>query len=54
MISLKTAFGVAAAGKQGSSVFWLLVWALVILDAGDEARRKRGRDAANSTASARA
>lgn len=36
MISLKTAFGSAAAGKRGTRVFWLLVWALVILDADDQ------------------
>ncbi|WP_395664425.1 hypothetical protein [Methylocella sp.] len=32
MISLKAAFGSAAAGERSPRVFWLLVWALVVLD----------------------
>jgi hypothetical protein len=47
MISIKTAFGRAASGDSGISTFWLLVWAIVILDDAQrrDKRKKRDRDA---------
>jgi hypothetical protein len=48
MISIKTAFGFAASGDSGFSTFWLLVFAIAILDdaqARDKRRKKRDRDA---------
>ena len=44
MISIKTAFGHAASGDSGVSTFWLLVFAIAILDDAqrrEERRRKR-------------
>jgi hypothetical protein len=49
MISIKTAFGCAASGDSGVSTFWLLFWAIAILDDAqrrDKRRKKRDRDAA--------
>lgn len=47
MTSLRTTFGKAASGDSRFSAFWLLVWALFILDAAqrreEEQRKKRGR-----------
>ena len=46
MISIKTAFGCAASGNSGISTFWLLVFAIAILDDADRRdRKKRDRDA---------
>jgi hypothetical protein len=48
MISIKTAFGCAAIGNSGFSAFWLLVFAIAILDDAqrrDKRRKKRDRDA---------
>ena len=45
MISIKLAFGCAATGDSGFSTFWLLVFAIAILDDAqrqdDKRRRKR-------------
>jgi hypothetical protein len=49
MSLLKTTFSQAAFGHPGSDTFWLLIWALFILDEADrreERRRKRRREAA--------
>ena len=47
MISIKTAFGCAASGDSGFSTFWLLVFAIAILDDAQrrDKRKKRDRDA---------
>ena len=48
MISIKTAFGCAASGDSGVSTFWLLFWAIAILDDAqrrDKRRKKRDHDA---------
>jgi hypothetical protein len=52
MISIKTAFGRAASGKPRVSTFWLLAFAIAILDDAqdrekrreEERRKKRERD----------
>ena len=48
MISIKTAFGCAASGNSGFSTFWLLVFAIAILDDAqrrEKRRKKRNREA---------
>lgn len=53
MFSIKTTFGKAAFGHPGSGTFWLLIWAIFILDDAErrekkKRRRKRERAAAQS------
>jgi len=54
MTSLRNTFGKAAFGTPGSDTFWLLIWAIFILDdtkrREQERRKKRERAAALASA----
>lgn len=53
MTALRTTFATAAFGTPCSDTFWLLIWAIFILDAkrdAEERRKKRERAAAPASA----